>query len=51
MRNLIFLIVISAFMIWFGINFKQTTPRAARLSLIGGGILALFILIGFFRLV
>ena len=50
MRYLVFLIVISAFMVWFGVNFRQVMPRAAKASLALGGILIVFILIGILRL-
>ena len=51
MRTLIFLIVISAFMIWFGINFRQVKYRLAMTSLVIGGLLALLVLVGVLRLV
>lgn len=51
MRTLIFLIVISAFMIWFGINFRQVQYRLAMASLVIGCLLAVFVLIGILRLI
>ena len=51
MRTLIFLIVISAFMIWFGINFRRVYYRLAVTSLIVGSLLALLTLVGVLRLV
>ncbi len=51
MRTLIFLIVMSAFMIWFGINFRQVYSRLATASLVIGGLLAVLTLLGILRLV
>jgi len=51
MRTLIFLIVISAFLLWFGINFRQANHKLANISLTIGGVLALLVLLGFFRLI
>lgn len=51
MRTLIFIIVISAFLIWFGVNFRQTKYRLAMTSLIIGSLLALLALVGVLRLV
>lgn len=51
MRTLIFLIVISAFMIWFGINFRQVKYRLAMASLVIGCLLAVLTLVGVLRLV
>ena len=50
MRILIFLIIISAFLIWFGVNFRQAMPRVAKLCLGIGVVLAGFVLIGVLRL-
>jgi len=47
MSILIFLIIISAFMLWFGINFRQTRGKYAWWSLVIGTILAIFVLLGF----
>lgn len=51
MRTLIFLVVISAFLIWFGVNFRQTKYRLAMTSLAIGGLLALLVVAGVLRLV
>ena len=51
MRILIFLIVISAFLLWFGINFRQTRGKYAWWSLIIGALLAILVLLGFLRVI
>lgn len=51
MRSLVFLIVISAFLLWFGLSFQRTKGRLAKASLAIGIILAIFIIIGVLRLV
>jgi len=51
MRTLIFLIVISAFLIWFGVNFRQARGKVATISLMIGSALAILALLGFLRLI
>jgi len=51
MRTLIFIIVISAFLIWFGVNFRQSKGKIAYLALYLGSALAILALLGFMRLI
>lgn len=50
MRTLILLIVISAFLLWFGVNYRQVNRKYATISLFIGGSLAVLALIGLLRL-
>ncbi|MDH5776936.1 MAG: hypothetical protein OEZ33_01890 [Gammaproteobacteria bacterium] len=50
MRTLILMIVAIAFMTWFGINYRDKYEKPARFALTISFILAVFVLIGFFRL-
>lgn len=50
MRTLILLIVISAFLLWFGFNYRQVNRKYANISLIIGWILAALVLIGLIQL-
>lgn len=51
MRTLILLIVISAFLIWFGVNFRQANRKYAYISLTLGTFLAILALLGMLGLV
>lgn len=51
MRTLILLIVISAFLLWFGVNYRRVNHKYANISLLIGGSLAVLALLGLLRLV
>ena len=51
MRTLILMIITCAFLAWFGINYRHSYRKFARISLVISGALAVLILAGFLRLV